>query len=389
MAAQPGQQQGADNSLAMLWGIALVFAIAWLVWYFFHAQIAGTILRVRLLEARFIAWFISDAKALPSYCQSFTPAAMQAGDLANISEAVGRYLRYPVGVILLMLALFIYTGRASLRFKKSYNMDDLVEAEKKNWRQITPVVKLNLVGVDIDTGPWAMALSPLQFARKNHLIRLERVEPTVVTSVTAVSHVVANLQREAARRSFVIQLQSYWSSPHQLPLPTRALFAIFSARAARDRESANRLLLQIADSAICSPSDDHAMLTQRLNFSGTDELLRRYGNEKKVIQVTQKHAYVLTVMASMLQLARQDGVLASAEFLWLKPVNRTLWFMLNSVGRQTAFPEVAGPFAHWIAECALGRRLLVPMVDMAVNALEIALKEVRLSEETLLEYANS
>ena len=67
---------------------------------------------------------------------------------------------------------------------------------------------------------------------------------------------------------------------------------------------------------------------------------------------------------------------SSADFLWLKPVDRRLWYTLNSVGRQTPFAEVAGIFAHWIAEKEAGRKLLVPMVDEATKALEIVLTEV-------------
>lgn len=78
----------------------------------------------------------------------------------------------------------------------------------------------------------------------------------------------------------------------------------------------------------------------------------------------------------MLEAARTDGVLATAEFIWLKAVDRRLWYMLNSVGRKTAFPEVAGPFAHWKIEKRLRRPLKVPMVDTAVDAMEEAISEI-------------
>ena len=57
--------------------------------------------------------------------------------------------------------------------------------------------------------------------------------------------------------------------------------------------------------------------------------------------------------------------------------------MLNCVGRQTPFSEVAGPFAHWRAEQVLGRASKVPMIDEAIKALEIAIKEVKLSPKEL------
>ena len=73
----------------------------------------------------------------------------------------------------------------------------------------------------------------------------------------------------------------------------------------------------------------------------------------------------------------------SSEFLWLKTVDRRLWYMLNCIGRQTPYAEVGGPFAHWRAEQAMGRRSLVPMIDEAIRALEIAIKEIKLSPKEL------
>ncbi len=113
-----------------------------------------------------------------------------------------------------------------------------------------------------------------------------------------------------------------------------------------------------------------------LNFKGVDELLKKHYNTKAVQKIVQGHAYVLTVMAAMLKGARDDGVQASADFLWLKPMDRRLWYTLNTVGRQTPFIEVAGIFAHWRAEQEAQKRLVVPMVEEATNAVQLALKEV-------------
>ena len=73
--------------------------------------------------------------------------------------------------------------------------------------------------------------------------------------------------------------------------------------------------------------------------------------------------------------------LASAEFLWLKPLDRKLWYFLNTVGRQTPVPEVAGVFAHWVAEIRIKRPLQVPVVDQAVKGLEIAIEDILFEPE--------
>ena len=53
--------------------------------------------------------------------------------------------------------------------------------------------------------------------------------------------------------------------------------------------------------------------------------------------------------------------------------------MLNSAGRQTPYAEVGGAFAHWRAEQVMQKRSLTPMIDEAIKALEVAVKEVKLS----------
>ncbi len=55
--------------------------------------------------------------------------------------------------------------------------------------------------------------------------------------------------------------------------------------------------------------------------------MNKYKNSRPVTRVLRAHAYVLTVMASMLLLARKEGVMATADFLWLKTIDRTLWYI--------------------------------------------------------------
>ena len=105
-------------------------------------------------------------------------------------------------------------------------------------------------------------------------------------------------------------------------------------------------------------------------------VLQKHQDHKKVQAILKQHRFVLTMMASMLVAARQDGVLAAADFLWLKVVDRRLWFMLNTMGRKTPFPEVAGAFAHWQTELQFGSPIRIPMVEEAVNGLALAMTEI-------------
>lgn len=366
MAAPAQQQQSGDNSLAPLWIVVCIFLAGWLIWAFFHTQIVTFLLHIKFFEARLISFVLPATAQFACSIKQLHPAELAFTQLLDVSREVGSYLRYPIIFLLLSLAVIIYFSHINLQFKRFYTMDSLAEAERKNWPQISPVIQLDLVKQDIDKGPWAMALSPMQFAKKYQLLQEEKTVAAMTMAAKMRHHSTVRIKREAAHHVFVLQCGEYWQGVESLTPAAKALFAVFAARINQDRAGALKLLLQVAESST----------TGRLNFSGVDALLEKHRNNKLVHRVIHSHAYVLTVMASLLVLARKEGVLATADFLWLKPKDRLLWFMLNSVGRQTAFAEVSGPFAHWNVERIMGRRLMVPMVEEAVNGLEAAIKEI-------------
>lgn len=375
----PGGGQQADNSLAALWITIGVFILCAFIWYFFKTTIIEVVLLIRHYEAEFVQLFVPTLWTQPlQTAQEFIKQAQQTQfqgvtfyDLIDISTAVGNYLRYPAMIILSSLAFLIYTTNITSRFNKKYTMQRLLEDEKYNWPQMLPVAKLDLVHEDINKGPWAMAMTPMDFAKKHNLLIVEKMLPKDV-QLESKAILIASVNKDEARKVFAMQLGRYWVSPEALPSYMRALFAVFSARVEGDGEGATQLLNHI------SLSSEHGPL----DFSGTDALLKKYGHNKQIIKLTKRHAFELTVMASMLEFARADGVISTADFLWLKPVSRRLWYMLNCVGRQTPFSEISGPFAHWLAENEIGRKLNVPMVEEAVTGLELAIKDFIYRPET-------
>lgn len=251
-----------------------------------------------------------------------------------------------------------------MRFRKAHSMKTLALQESENWPQITPIIGLDLVSEDIQAGPWAMAMNPIQFCRKYQLVDVERL-PDTRTPWKLSDNFSAKIRKQAAQRVFANQMGQLWEGLHRLPKYTRALFAVFAARMNHDTVPARTLLWQLAATAGKGEVD----------YTGTQALLKKHYKSKAVQRCLQGHAYVYTLMATMLTLARTDGVQATCDFLWLKPIDRRLWYVLSCVGRQTVFSEVAGPFAHWIAEKQLGRPLNVPMIDQAVAGLEKALTQ--------------
>lgn len=82
------------------------------------------------------------------------------------------------------------------------------------------------------------------------------------------------------------------------------------------------------------------------------------------------HAFVNTGMMSLLVEAREAGRVDSfANFNWVKEKDRTLWYCLDTVGRNVSFVECAGVFAHWEIEKVVGKAITHPEVTTAVDAM--------------------
>lgn len=374
--AQQAQQPGgsSDNSMAPAWIMVLIFLVGYLIWAAGHGHIVAFIFYLNIWQAKLVNLFL-DQELLANeiyIMQTVDPSQVSWDQLLTLTESVGNYIRYPVIVILVILAVVLYKSNVTLKFRRAHSMQTLRAQEQYNWPAIMPVVKQDLVETSIDTGPWAMALSPMEFARKYQLLKKE---DAILDTPVPGQEMTAGIRRGDAKRVFTLQLGSYWDGFDRCPPHVRALAAVFLARLNRDRASANKIL-DVLDKTATQGKPDYTMATA---------VLRKYQNTELVQEIIVKHAYLLTVMASLLQESRDDGVVPSSEFLWLKIVDRRLWYMLNCVGRQTPFSEVSGPFAHWKAELAMGRRSLVPMIDEAIKALEIAVKEVKLSPKELRE----
>ncbi len=381
------QDQGSNqNTYFILWVMLLVAAVVGMIWYFFSTQLKIFFIGLRKYEL--IAIYSTIAFLPYAFIQKYFPnfpdiSERVAKDLmlvrqidANtlnmeiaevLSTVVGEYLRVPIIIILIWMAYYVYRHHVLMRFTKRYNTKTLAIQETKNWPQIKIVSKLDLLAMDLDEGVWGMSMTPMQYAKKNKLINVDYATK-VGSGFSKVQEAEfkVTLDRVRAERAMGAQLGRPWQGAAAMAPHRRAIFAVMVAKGCRDSKKAQQLVYQLADSA----GDGN------LNLTGADDLWKKHYKNKAVERICANHAYEFTVMASLLQFAREDGVLAAADFLWVKPLDRRLWFVINNVGRQTPGAEVGGIFCHWYNELALKRPLSMPVVDAAVDALELALSEI-------------
>lgn len=368
---QGGQGQG-DQTSNLFWMIGLLFGVAIAFWWINSQFVVIPVFWLRIHEidlirlvadlwvpiAKFLHLPLFDLQrldAIQHYMQQVAPNKVDWKTFAAINAELGEWTRYPVMAILFAVAVFVGFHAAG-QFQHNYSMKTLRVVGQEVWPQITPVVSLDLVKTDIDTGPWAMSKPPLNFCRENDLLSVK----------TVAAKKVYFLKQKPSYRLFALQLGPMWKGIDFLPIHVKAIAVICLARATGQRPIAKTLLSQISASAASG----------KLDFTGVSDHLKTFKDHRIIQWLEKRHAYVTTVMASLLEIGRSDGVLASSEFLWLKPVDRRMWFMLNNVGRRTAFVEVAGAFSHWKAEQRVGRALKTPMVKGAVDALDETLQNI-------------
>jgi len=105
-------------------------------------------------------------------------------------------------------------------------------------------------------------------------------------------------------------------------------------------------------------------LQGKIKVSFNSEAGRKLENESLV------HGWKSTALMTILRLARlEGGVLPTANFLWLKLMDRTLWYTLNNAGNAVSSIESAGVHAHFRAEIQSNLPLMRKNVFQASRSL--------------------
>ena len=129
MSGQQGPGQEDKNSYGLLWGIALVFVIGVLIWWKFDAQLKYGFMKLKYWEMSAISFFVDDPELQSRVTlteQAFeegTSGRLTLHEASEMAAVTGEYLRYPIGILLALMAWYLYRGHATMRFNKSYNMD--------------------------------------------------------------------------------------------------------------------------------------------------------------------------------------------------------------------------------------------------------------------------
>lgn len=368
-ADQNGQGNDGNDMIWMLVGLAAIAVIGWI---FGRAAIVKGAFYLWSAEIWVASLFTDDLSLLTQWMDARwdNPKDVTFMQFIYLASNIGNYTGVLTMLILCGMAGWLMFKMPEEKYKRKFTMLRLAHVQAKQFPFILPALDKRLVQEDPTKGPWASAQTELEFSRKNKLLKPD-----------------GSIDRARAEKVFAAQLGRSFEGISRLRDYEKALFALFCARACFDQQGADVLVRQFAES-----------ITKKgkIDISGIDAVIekcRKNPEWKKVRKVTGKHAFVTTFMCSMLQVGRQSGVLQPAQFLWLKPMDRNLWYSLHQMEppststlpgqliRKRVWAETAGVRAHWIAEKFANRPLMMPIVTEAVNGLELAVNEFEIVEE--------
>ncbi|MDH4602482.1 MULTISPECIES: secretion/conjugation apparatus DotM-related subunit [Pseudomonas syringae group] len=328
---------------------------------------------------------------------SIRPADHGIKSLITLFEYHGYVWRAIVIPMLLWWGWTTKRGIVRFNYKREIrNVYELIEIQAKHFPASAIIRGKNLLKTHPYEGPWATYALPLDFAldhmilwTSKSMVRLdtrvneetmipipsftsaEKLRPFPVKRKMLPSHRYVCFHVDRANALFSSQMGPLFTGPKALPPLERALYAALCAQAAGKSGECWKMIEQLGFSFQEGQRDASGKLSSPhyANVKGTDELLAKYENHPSVTAVIARHAHVINVMTALLHAARGKGRLMHANFLWLKPVNRGLWYALCGEGGQCPYWEASGPWAHAQIEELMGSKIVVPMVAGAVNEL--------------------
>lgn len=337
----------------------------YLLWAYYHGQISAAALALRhremLLLGHFTDTFVdADAEMLRA-----NPYRASVRDLYGISHAIGRFWRIPACVFIGLLALVCMVRAAPSRFKRSFDLDGLV-------REQVPSFKMSaaFLGRELSLTPPADGVPlPADYAlTADEWIGRFGCDANCVFYETR------------ARRSLTAQLGPRWAGPESASPGQAALRGLRPAshRSARGRHRAARRRVGRAGIGRGQPTEPLVPAGDMIVYAS--KLLENPEAFGEARRVTADHAYTAPAPMSLLNVARRrHGVLAPAQFAWLKLVDRPLWYALHSLGFETEgigrylHPnprlEALGARDHWGVECAAGVPIIEPDLTRAMQTL--------------------
>jgi intracellular multiplication protein IcmP len=342
--------------------------LGWASWKLWHTQISKVALLIAHGEMLAIAFFSERFSQADIGVQRANPAVVQFNDLVRLYRNIGTEFLYPAMALVLALGALCFLRAGNGRFTRAFDLDRLMAEQARTSRSTAAFVRrgLKLAGIGAgDPRPADPALHVSEWIAR-YATRDGRFDEA------------------SARRELVRQLGAEWRSPADAAPAVRCMLAVFALHGVQRREEAARLLGLLSEGLPIAGGDGGDGPAAPLAFDPktlaiADRALAELGVAAWALEIMDAHHSTTPGLMSVLNAARlRSGVLAPAQFAFLKLVDRRLWYALHALGFEADGPlahphpsqrvEAIGAHAHWAAERAVGAPIPTPEFDAAIAA---------------------
>ncbi len=365
-----GQQENSNNTEMIFFiTVVLIMLALWAIWTFFRAAV---VLPAFAIDAAFI-FAIEHIKGLgqigtasKEFIHSFFNGSRSAAtdisweQFAFVRSAVGDQVRWIITPIIVGFAVWIIFKMRGEGYKRMFSLgggkgkpQSLAHYQSERWKVATYSAYFDPDDRDTHITP---AATPMEFLRNNE-VEFENGSFSEETRENRLPDI------------FAAQLGKPWTGLKRADLYVQSVAILCALHYLRRKPSlSEREALSIA----WAQGKDGTEVMKAL--------VARYIEDKDINKVVDticaKHAFANTGLFALLDRARaRAGVLASADFGYLKQLDRSLWYTLSNCGRRRFFIEAAGVVSHFFAEKVTGNALVEPNVENAINGLEDYLDE--------------
>jgi intracellular multiplication protein IcmP len=379
-----GQNENSSHDNAIGWAIMLVVlgAFVYIIWMLLDTEIRDVVRWWRYAQMWVVYGVFQLGEALGLYDGSYTvqfngrtvPWEQGFHDISRFDKEGLTYwhlsyftqlsmqpLHYIYALILGAMGIWALRNGPKTHFRQKLGLEGLIVRQAGNFPAIAPFVAFNPSKqpprppgspVPAELPLFAEALGPEEW-----LAYYEIPVPD------------GKVDEEAAAKALALQLGPRWAGWERLAPYKQILLAAFCLKASRKRNDSDDLMGRLAR---CWDSKNGLVLKKdrRLHRDAL-KILRNKKLSSEVLEKANRHAYQTTAMLRALMTAREEGgVLAPAQFVWMRGFDRILWYPMNNLGRQSFHIEAMGAMGHFKMERMTDRPIPVPKVDGAVQALK-------------------
>lgn len=244
------------------------------------------------------------------------------------------------------------TDRGSNRDALTSILNYVTSPEKAGiYDLIKPIWGLDLLKQDPTKGGWASALKPHEVANRYNLLEEQGKPETLKVNMT--------------NSYFMAQLGELYLGEESLADYHKALLGVWLALIERDAVASDTARNAIARSWSAKQEKIQP------DYSRGLELWEKYKGSPRVAHLFKRHAYINTLMYGFFEYMKNErkvGRAVAHYYIWLKPLDRVLYYTLNNEGRDVEWSECAGVIIHWYFEKGMNRALLQPYTEDCILA---------------------